>query len=225
MREPCSSARGPAYSPAVTSTERNAWLAAAIPYVTVPLGMHVLHSAWAALGLYHAGMIAVLIATRDARAVRSLFRGFRPAQAMLWIVLGLLFGALVYFLWPIVRPQGLEVRPLLASLGLEGFAWWAFAFYFGLFHPGLEEAFWRGHIAPRVGKPWITDVLFGGYHATTMIAFQPPLGVALSALGLMILASVWRRIARANGGLAIPWIAHGVADSAFGAVIEALARV
>jgi hypothetical protein len=41
----------------------------------------------------------------------------------------------------------------------------------------------------------------------------------------MLLAFLWRRIARANGGLAIPWIAHGVADSVFGVAIEALMRV
>jgi len=196
----------------------------AIPYIAVPLGMYGFHSAWAALGFYHAAMIAVLVATRDADAVRALFRGYRPVQAIVWIVLGLLFGALIYFVWPMVRPPGLEVRALLASLGLSGVSWWAFAVYYGLVHPGIEEAFWRGHVAPRVGKPWISDVLFGGYHATTMIAFQPPLGVALSAGGLMLLAFVWRRIARANGGLAIPWIAHAVADSVFGVAIEALMR-
>jgi hypothetical protein len=184
--------------------------------------MYGLHSAWAAIGLYHAGMIAVLFVSRDTEAVRALLRGFRPAQANLWIFLGILFGGLVYFLWPMVRPQGVEVRSLLSSLGLEGASWWAFMAYYGLIHPGIEEAFWRGHIAPRVGRPWISDVVFGGHHVTTMIVFEPPLGVACSAIGLMVLASLWRRIARANGGLAIPWIAHGVADSAFGVVIEAL---
>jgi len=209
----------------LTRSSRNAWAATAIPYVTVPLGMYGFHSAWVAIGLYHAAMIAVLVATRDANAIRALFRGFRTGQAILWIVLGLLFGALVFFLWPLVRPQGLEARALLAGLGLEGLSWWAFAAYYGLVHPGIEEAFWRGHVAARVEKPWITDILFGGYHATTMVAFQPPLGVALSALGLMILASAWRHVARRNGGLAIPWLAHGVADTVFGVAIEALVRL
>ena len=86
----------------MTRTSRNAWAAAAIPYIAVPLGMYGLHSAWAALGFYHAGMIAVLVATRDANAVRALFRGYRSTQAILWIVLGLVFGVLVYFVWPMV---------------------------------------------------------------------------------------------------------------------------
>jgi membrane protease YdiL (CAAX protease family) len=196
----------------------------AIPFVAVALGLYAFHSAWAALGLYHTGALAVMLARRDRSAFRRLVAGFRPVSAVGWTVLGLLLGPLIYFVWPRVDPAATHVSEILRSMGLSGPSWYAFMAYYGLIHPGIEEAFWRGHIAPRMSRPWMSDVAFGAYHILAITRYQPAPAAALSVAGLAIVGHAWRRLDRSSGGLAMPWLCHSAADCSFGVAVQALTR-
>ena len=64
--------------------------APAIPYAAVGIGMYGFSSAWAAVLLYQAGMLA-LILTRDSR-VGSCFSGWDNRWAVAMITMGALAG-------------------------------------------------------------------------------------------------------------------------------------
>jgi Type II CAAX prenyl endopeptidase Rce1-like len=195
-----------------------------VPYAAVLLGLYVLHSAWWALGLYHAGMLAFLLRASGRPALRSLVRGLRFGPGMLTVLAGALAGPSFLLAWPWVASASPPVRDVLASVGLSGAAWLAFLLYYGGIHPGIEEAFWRGLIAPRARRPWITDLQFAGYHAVVLARFLAWPGALTAAVVLTIVAWTWRRVAVANGGLAVPWMSHFAGDASFLIAVEILAR-
>ena len=64
-------------------------LAIALPYASVFLGLYLLRNAWAAIFLYHAGMVALLKLSGEKGLLRSARRGWSaPAAAGAGIVFG-----------------------------------------------------------------------------------------------------------------------------------------
>lgn len=193
------------------------------PHAAVLVGLYGLHSAWWALGLYHAAMIAFLCRPDGRDALRSLGRGFRVGQPALVVVVAALTGPAFLLAWPWIAPSSPPVRDVLAHVGLTGAAWWAFCIYYGAIHPGIEEAFWRGLIAPRAARPWTSDLQFAAYHVLVLARFVAWPAAALAGLLLAVTALTWRRIAASTGGLAIPWLSHLVGDVGFLVAVGILA--
>ncbi len=59
-----------------------------IPYLTVSLGLFVLHSAWAAMFGYHLGMVMILLLAGYKVDFKGIIRNRRPAVILLMMLFG-----------------------------------------------------------------------------------------------------------------------------------------
>jgi len=184
-----------------------------IPYVAVLIGLYVLRSAWAAILLYHVGIVTVLAAGSSFRLVRVVRSGWRTGPAIVLGLAGALAGVTLWLVWPIARLPGLDLADALARYELVGAMWVAFAIYFSAVHPVLEEVYWRYYLAPRTTNLHWTDIAFAGYHVLVLNLFLKPMWIAVAFVTLVSAAWVWRVTANRLGGLGVPAISHTVADA------------
>jgi hypothetical protein len=195
-------------------------VALTVPYVAVLIGVHVLKSGWAAILLYHAGMLAFLFALGG---LGFCGRGWGARAFALLVVPCLLGGPALFVLVPIVVPS-LDLAAALDSLGLRGASWLVFMVYYTIVNPWLEEGYWRGALGSSSSSITASDVFFGGYHVLVLAYFIPwYLGLLVAAL-LMGVAWVWRKVATRCGGLLIPALTHLAADASVILAVHALAR-
>ncbi len=193
-------------------------LAPMIPYLTVSLGLFVLHSAWAAMFGYHLGMVMILLLAGYKVDFKGIIRNRRPAVILLMMLFGLAGGVLMYLLWPYLNVPA-AISDYLITIGLNQNNWPIFLGYFVLVGPALEEIYWRSYLGNTSKKPVVTDFLFAGYHiivlAGKLALIWLPLILILLALG----AWLWRQVNRLNGGLLPSIVSHFTADLAIMLVV------
>lgn len=189
------------------------FVAPAIPYAAVLVGMHALHSAWAAMLLYHAGIVAIWLAAGRRPRPRALVEGARAGAAIPLVLVGLAVGPVAWLAWPHValEPRMAEV---LARFGLAGGSLAAFAVYSAFVNPALEELFWRGVLLDETRRPAPADALFAGYHVLVLtLVVEWPFALA-AGIALAAAAWLWRIAAVRCAGLAAPFASHVAADLA-----------
>jgi len=147
---------------------------ALIPYITILLGLHILKSAWAAILLYHAAIIFVILKSSGLILFKRLFRGWSWKIGFSFALISAMSGLSLFFLWPILSIDGLELSAVLGLYGLNGNSWFIFLIYYCVATPILEEAFWRGYLSAPNRYPAGPDVLFAGYHIIVLILFLKP---------------------------------------------------
>ncbi len=198
--------------PCVVRGARAAFLCA-VPYFVVAGGLLLLRSGWAALLFYHAAMALVLtvFSRRPARSwnLRAGWSG-RTGVPMLLLCGGT--GGVFWLLWPTVARDPAHLAARLDAFGLSGPALVLFAAWYSTVHPLLEESYWRGLLGSAQRGPVLSDAAFAGYHALVLPFFVRWPWVVVSFLALTTIAWAWRRLAGRHGGLAIPVLAHAVAD-------------
>ena len=199
-------------------------LAPALPYVAIIAGVYLLNSAWAAITLYHLGIIVVLSITG------SWGLGQLPHSTAdyLWLVVvvagSCLGGLIVYFLWELIKPASLQLGSELAGLALTGIPWLLFMGYYFTVNPVLEELFWRGYLGQKSsGLTW-NDVWFSGYHILVTVNFARWPWVVASFLVLAGAGWFWRQLARQTPGLLLPILSHAAADASIILAVFLLAR-
>lgn len=189
-------------------------LASFIPYLAVWVGMILFRSAWLALGLYHAGIIAFLWYRRPIELPTRIRSGFGLPLLIPTAAACALAAPIIYVLWPWLNRPEVPLRTWLNSYGLSGTAWTLFIPYFSIIHPILEEAHWR----TLTDKPdrllcW-RDAAFAGYHLLVLgtLVRLPWLSLVFSAL--VIASSFWRWTAQRFGGYGLSIATHAIADAA-----------
>jgi hypothetical protein len=199
-------------------------LAIALPYTAVFLGLYVLRNAWAAILLYHMGMVTLLRLGGQEGLLRTASRGWStPAAAGI----GIVFSAgvlLLVLLWGTISRDHIDLAETLTSLHLSGAYWWLFAAYYVTVHPVLEEIFWRGYLNRAHRSPVVTDIAFAGYHVLVLCIFiKWPW--ALVSFGVLLFASwSWRKLAARYCGLSVSIASHAAADLSVIMVAEYLIR-
>jgi hypothetical protein len=186
-------------------------VAAAIPYAAVGVGLYVIRSAWAAILIYHVGIVVALTAFGWGGPLRRAASGWRPGAAATSAGAAALVGVALFLLWPFLdaTPDGLRGR--LLELGLSGRAWGVFAAYYATVHPFLEELFWRGRPGAGAAALW-RDAAFAGYHVPVLWFFVGPVWIAVSFVVLAAASWTWRAAAGRFGGLGVPLASHAAAD-------------
>lgn len=199
-------------------------VSAAVPYAAVAIGLYAARSGWAAILLYHLGVVLVLAASSWRARLERLRAGWRTAVIFPAMLFGALAGPALYLLWPYidVTPNGLDTS--LREFGLGGKSWIAFAVYYSTLHPILEELFWRGDTRrARLAPSW-WDAAFAGYHVMVLWLFIGPVWVGLTFVVLLSTSWSWRLATRRFGGLGVALASHAVADASIVAAATLIAR-
>ena len=208
----------------MTTTMRLSYLAIALPYAAVLLGLFVLRNAWATILLYHVGMVILLRLGGPEGLLRAVRQGWSAPAA---VVIGIVFatsGLLLLLLWDTISREQVDLTETLTSLHLSGFYWWVFMAYYVTVHPALEEIFWRGYLSRAHRYPVALDVAFAGYHVLVLCIFIK-LPWVLVSFGILLFASwSWRKMVTRYSGLGIAIASHAAADLSVIAVVEYLIR-
>ena len=121
------------------------WIAPALAYLAVGLGLFQFHSAWGALLGFHFVIIVSLLIARPNIPVTVLFK----STNIKWIVLSILLcgssGVSLYFLWDKFGFAN-DLSGQVTALRLNTSNWPLFIAYFALVNPFVEEYFWRGYL-------------------------------------------------------------------------------
>ena len=201
-------------------------LAPAIPYVAVLIGMYTsISNAWAAILLYHLGIVTVLFLARYWKIGR-LLKTTEDLLVLVGVVLvSAVAGFFIYWLWAIIKLAELILTDQLSALGLVNAPWFLFIAYYFTINPLLEEMFWRGYLgSPKMSPIW-NDIWFAGYHVLVLITFVAWPWVILSFVTLMITAWFWRQLARRYQGLLLPIASHAAADASIIGAVYVLTRL
>ena len=187
------------------------WIAPALAYLAVGLGILQFHSAWGALVGFHIVIIISLLIARPNIPLAVLLKNTKRK----WIVLSILLcgssGVALYLLWDTFGfPNDLPAQ--VKALGLTSSTWIPFIAYFALVNPWIEEYFWRGYLGSETKMLHVSDLVYSGFHALVMIG-KVQTGSILFGLSMLVLAGwFWRQIAHENRGLLAPVLGHMMAD-------------
>ncbi len=189
--------------------------AAIFPIIAVSIGLHLLHNGWAAILLYHAGMLSVMARYGSFRGLRRhAVSGFRVFPCLVMMVFCAFSGVLVYLLWPLIYSSEIPFGSLLSQYGLGPRSRILFILYFSIIHPVIEESYWRGwfsHSETNVA-PWLEDISFATFHVFVLVLFIHPIWILVAFAVLVAIANIWRKTDKHFGGLALPLLSHAVAD-------------
>ncbi|MEW6085512.1 MAG: CPBP family glutamic-type intramembrane protease [Chloroflexota bacterium] len=187
------------------------WLAPALAYLSVALGLFVFRNAWAALLGFHAAILGSLFIAQPAKPISLLFSNSNKK----WVVWSVLLcgssGIALFFLWNVFGVvQNLPAQ--VEALGLNSKTWIPFVAYFALINPFIEEYFWRGYLGDPSRKFHLSDFLYSGFHALVLFGRVRFGSILFAFMVLAIAGWFWRQIARADGGLLAAVLGHMAAD-------------
>ena len=183
-----------------------------IPYITISIGLLVLHNAWLAMLGYHVGMAAVMVWSKYRPGLRQVYKGKGPWIPLIGGLGGAGSGVLLYLLWPALSIPD-NISNYINSVGLTEQTWPVFIYYFIIVNSPLEEYFWRGFLNSTARKPIPNDLLFAGYHLIVFAGHIATPWLIAIFLGLAAAAWAWRQINRYNGGLLASTVSHLAADT------------
>lgn len=186
---------------------------AGVPYVAVFIGLYILRSAWAAIGLYHFGIAVFLIADDKGRSLKKIRSGYNSIITIASCAVCVLIVPTIFFLWQHMESGETSLKVKLTDLGLQGASWYFFVVYFSTVQPFLEELYWRGYLDSKHRYLCWSDLAFAGYHMLVLVWFIKLPWLAASFIVLSIAAWAWRYAAGKLGGLAVPLLSHIVADT------------
>ncbi|MCC6569860.1 MAG: hypothetical protein IT315_11545, partial [Anaerolineales bacterium] len=110
------------------------WIAPALAYLAVFLGLFVFHSAWAALLGFHAAIIGSLLIARPGIPLATLLKSSNKK----WVAFSLLVcgssGFALFFLWDVFGIAR-DLPSQVEALGLNARTWVPFIAYFALVNP------------------------------------------------------------------------------------------
>ena len=187
------------------------WIAPALAYLTVGIGIFQFHSAWGALVGFHLAIIISLLIARPSIPITVLLK----STSFKWILLSILLcgssGVTLYFLWDKFEPVN-DLPAQVEVLGLNSTTWLPFIAYFALVNPFVEEYFWRGYLGSQTEGPHISDFLYAGFHALILINKTQTYSIIFAVISLTLAGWLWRQIAREDHGLLAPVLGHMAAD-------------
>jgi len=187
------------------------WIAPALVYLAVGLGLFQFHSAWGALLGFHAVIIGSLLMARPGIPAKTLLRGTNLKWRLLSILLCGSSGVSLYVLWRYFQVAD-DLPAQLESIGLTSSIWPAFIAYFALVNPFVEEYFWRGYLGSPIKGLHISDFGYAGFHALILVGKVQTSSIIYGLLVLVLTGWLWRQIAREDRGLLAPVLGHMAAD-------------
>ena len=193
-------------------TEQLKLISALVPYAAVLAGLYVLKNAWVAIGLYHFGIAAFLIAGDRKNLLKKVCAGWNSVMAIAAVVMSLMIFPIIFFFWGHMQLEPMPLNSTLVNFGLHGTSWFFFMIYFSTVQPFLEELYWRGYLECNHKYLSWPDFAFVGYHILVLAWFIKLPWLVIAFIVLTIAAYIWRYMASKLEGLAVPLLSHIVAD-------------
>jgi membrane protease YdiL (CAAX protease family) len=187
------------------------WIAPALAYLAVGLGLFLFHSAWGALVGFHLAIIISLLIAKPNIPVTVLFKNTNIKWIFLSILLCGSSGVTLYFQWDKFGFAN-DLPSQVEALGLNSTTWLPFIAYFALVNPFVEEYFWRGYLGSQTKGPHVSDFLYAGFHALILINKTHAYSIIFAMISLTLAGWLWRQIAREDQGLLAPVLGHMAAD-------------
>jgi uncharacterized protein len=186
-------------------------LAPLVPYITVGVGLLVLHNAWIAILAYHLCVAIILFFVRRQSSFTQIHERNNYKILIVTFVLGIAGGLLLYLLWPLLSVSR-DINLYLQNIGLSSATWPYFIAYFILINPWLEESYWRGYLCGNSKKITLNDALFSGYHIIVLAGKMDIIWLVIIFIILSLGAWFWRQANRWNQGIAASIVSHIAAD-------------
>jgi hypothetical protein len=198
-------------------SDKRSW-APLIPYLTIGIGLLIIHNAWTAIVSYHLSMVTILLFTGRRFSFKNIIGSSNYKIIIATAILGVAGGLLLYFLWPLLGiPEGISLY--LQQIGLTAAIWPYFIAYFVLINPWLEECYWRGYLGSNTKKIILNDLLFSGYHIIVLAGIMNVIWLIVIFIVLSSGAWFWRQANRWNQGLSASIVSHLVADASIICII------
>jgi len=99
------------------------WIAPALAYLAVGIGLFRFHSAWGALLGFHAAILVSLLIARPSLPFTLLLKSRSLHWIMLSVLLGASGGVALYLSWPRLGLAS-DLSRQAASLGLDASTWY-----------------------------------------------------------------------------------------------------
>jgi hypothetical protein len=116
-----------------------------LPYTAILIGLNLLKNAWIAILLYHFLILVYLAVSGHLRDFKLIFHGWNSRLFLGSLGMSIIAGPALFILWNSMKLDNSNLLSSLAHLKLDGLSWVLFMPYFALFHPVLEEVFWRSN--------------------------------------------------------------------------------
>jgi hypothetical protein len=187
------------------------WIAPALAYLAVGIGIFLFHSAWGALVGFHLAIIVSLLIAKPHVPITILFKGTNFKWILVSVLLCGSSGIALYFLWGKFGFAN-DLPAQVQALGLNSSNWLAFIAYFALINPFVEEYFWRGYFGNPTKSLYIYDFIYSGFHALILIGKVHVYSIIFGLSVLVFAGWLWRQIAREDHGLLAPVLGHMAAD-------------
>ena len=188
------------------------YAAASSPYVAVVFGLYVFKSVFLALAIYYSAIAFIIVIKGGKELLRTIFSGWNCPATVGSAIVCASCGVVIFLLWPYAKLENVNLTSTLAEYGLSGATCYIFVAVVTILNPLLEELFWRGCFQNDARRPSLIDVVFAAYHVLALVlVIKVP--ITILAFVVLFAASWWLRFMRHKlGGLAVPYIAHLVAD-------------
>ncbi|MHA1727615.1 MAG: hypothetical protein ACTSWY_02650 [Promethearchaeota archaeon] len=182
------------------------------PYISVIIGLYLLHNAWMAIIFYQLLILIVMFFSKSFNQWKRLFLGWNTKKGILVIILGSVSGIILYFFEPLVEFKT-DLSLKLSSFGLSGLTWTVFVIYFFTLNSWFEESYWRGTLGSSEKRFLWNDLIFSGYHVLVLAFFMSWVWLILIFLVITIAARVWRELDAKYDGLLLSTLSHIAADA------------
>lgn len=187
------------------------WVAPALAYLAVGVGIFFFHSAWGALLGFHVAILLSLLIAKPKTPFSVLWKNTNPKWILLSVLLCGSSGVTLYFAWNRFGFSP-DLSTQIESLGLTYSTWIPFIAYFALVNPFVEEYFWRGYLGSDTKSLHISDFLYCGFHGLILLGKVQISSIVLSLTLLVLVGWFWRQLYREDKGLLAPVLSHMVAD-------------
>ena len=182
-----------------------------IPYLSVLIGMYAIHSAWAAILLYHTIALLVMLTCKNKNEHVQKSDGW-PLLPYIVIIACSAGGVIFYYIWPYITPNSNTLAHKLQYFNINKHNWLYFAVYFCIVNSIIEELFWRGYLGSDHKAIHKNDLLFAGYHALVLLAFTNIIWTIPLLATCTFAGWLWRTLRMIKGNLTIPILTHIIAD-------------
>ncbi|MFT3890429.1 MAG: CPBP family intramembrane metalloprotease [Anaerolineales bacterium] len=187
------------------------WIAPAMAYLAVGLGLFLFHNAFSALMGFHIAIILSLLIAKPKVPLSILWKSTNIKWTLLSILLCGSSGVMLYFTWDRFGPVS-DLHSQVKGFDLNSSTWIPFIVYFTLVNPFVEEYFWRGYLGSDTKSLHISDFLYSGFHGLILFGKVRPSSILLSLTLLVLVGWFWRQLYREDKGLLAPVLGHMAAD-------------